>query len=454
MKPDEVDFKVDSEFVRLLTPLSEDEHRHLESSVIEHGCRDPLVVWDEENLLLDGHNRLGICRTHNKRLRVERISLPDRAAARLWIRLNQLGRRNSTPEAIAALRGGIYEDEKQSHGGQIPGSIPHYEGSIETAERLAENFDVSRATIERDAKFFRSLESLAERYGDEVRAKVLARDARVSRKDVVALAAIEDDDERDFCARELLNSTKRARLSDVQRQRRKSVSEAASSPASGQRHRMLLGDMAELCAEIDAGSIDAIVTDPPYPKEYVPLYGTLAKHAARILRPGGSCVVMCGQSYLPDIIALMTQHLTYHWMLAYLTPGGQAVQIWPRKVNTFWKPLLWFVNGKYDGSWIGDVCKSRTNDNDKRFHEWGQSESGMCDVIDRVTKPGELVLDPFAGASTTGVVCVRMGRRYVGIEQNEEQFHTSCQRLAAEDVHSTLNAQRCGQSALFGKAAE
>ena len=56
------------------------------------------------------------------------------------------------------------------------------------------------------------------------------------------------------------------------------------------------------------------------------------------------------------------------------------MQVFPRKVNTFWKPLLWFTKGDYTREWIGDVCKSQTNDNDKRFHQWGQSLSGMADV--------------------------------------------------------------------------
>ncbi len=34
---------------------------------------------------------------------------------------------------------------------------------------------------------------------------------------------------------------------------------------------------------------------------------------------------------------LRTAQMTYHWTVAYLTPGGQAVQLWDRKVNAFWK---------------------------------------------------------------------------------------------------------------------
>lgn len=189
--------------------------------------------------------------------------------------------------------------------------------------------------------------------------------------------------------------------------------------ATGDDFRVMAGDFRDVMPSLEPGSIDAIITDPPYPEQYLPLYQELAYEAGRALRPGGSLAVMVGQSYLDRIFALMAPHLRYHWTLAYLTPGGQAVQLWDRKVNTFWKPILWFVNGDYAGRWVGDVARSAVNDNDKRFHGWGQSESGMADIIERLTEPGELILDPFAGGATTGVVAKELGRRFIGIELDE-----------------------------------
>ena len=182
--------------------------------------------------------------------------------------------------------------------------------------------------------------------------------------------------------------------------------------------------------EIEPGSIDAIITDPPYPEEYLYLYGILAREAKRLLKPGGSLLVMTGQSYLPQIMEMMTAFMTYQWTLSYLTPGGQSPQIWQRKVNTFWKPIIWFINGEYDGDWIGDVCKSAVNDNDKRYHDWGQSESGMTDLVHRFTYPGDLILDPFCGAGTTGIVSLEMGRRFIGIDKDRTAIETSASRIA------------------------
>lgn len=194
---------------------------------------------------------------------------------------------------------------------------------------------------------------------------------------------------------------------------------------------LLEGDVADLLRTLHDGSADIVVTDPPYPKDYLWLYGVLAEQAARVVKPGGLVLAMCGQSYLPEVLALMTPHLTYRWMVAYLTPGGQSAQLWQRRVNTFWKPVLIFTNGETDGDWIGDVVKSAVNDNDKRFHEWGQSESGFADLMSRFVKPGDVVLDPFCGAGTTGAIALSMGCRFVGIDIDPTHIATSRERLAA-----------------------
>lgn len=191
---------------------------------------------------------------------------------------------------------------------------------------------------------------------------------------------------------------------------------------------LINGDFRDACLDIDDKSIDAIITDPPYPKDYISLYEDLAKQATRLLKPGGSLLVMCGQLYLPDIFKLMTPHLKYQWTLSYLTPGGQSPQIWPCQVNTFWKPVLWFTSGKYcDSKWRGDVIKS--NINDKNYHNWGQSEGGISQLIERFSKPGDCILDPFLGGGTTGAMAFKLKRRFIGIDINPSCIETSKRRL-------------------------
>lgn len=185
--------------------------------------------------------------------------------------------------------------------------------------------------------------------------------------------------------------------------------------------RLIECDIREVTADqVGDESVDVIITDPPYPKAYVSLFGDLGALAARVLKPGGSLIVMTGQSYLPEYIRLLAEHLTYRWTLAYATPGGQAVQVWDREVITFWKPLLWLTKGEPSTPWVSDHISTEVNSNEKAHHAWGQSENGMAKILERFTKRGDLVLDPFLGGGTTGVVCVKEGRRFIGIDKSKD----------------------------------
>jgi len=216
---------------------------------------------------------------------------------------------------------------------------------------------------------------------------------------------------------------------EVDQERKRDELRNTQAPQLSERYQLICDDFRN-CAFALAGKVDIIITDPPYPREYLPLYGDLATFAADVLRPGGMLLAMAGQSYLPEVIAQMCIPLTYHWTIAYLTPGGQSPQVWPRKVNTFWKPVLVFVKGQYTGDWFGDVCKSAVNDNDKRYHGWGQSESGMGDIIERFTQPGWTVLDPFCGGGTTGMAALALGRRFIGGEIDKSIVEIAAGRLS------------------------
>ena len=193
--------------------------------------------------------------------------------------------------------------------------------------------------------------------------------------------------------------------------------------------KLICADIRDGLVEIADNSVDFIITDPPYPKEFLPLYEDLSKIAARVLKNGGSLICMTGQSYLPDVIRLLSTEMRYHWCLSYLTPGGQSSQLFQRRVNTFWKPVLWFVKGDYSGDWTGDVLKSSVNDNDKRFHEWGQSISGMKDIVERLTNPDDTILDPFLGGGTTGFVSVTSGRKFIGVDIEQRCIDTTFNRI-------------------------
>jgi len=85
---------VDPEFKALIPPLSPEERDLLEKSIVEHGCRDPLVTW--RGVLLDGHNRFDICQQHGIEFTTAELAFDEIEQARVWMRDNQMGRRNLT----------------------------------------------------------------------------------------------------------------------------------------------------------------------------------------------------------------------------------------------------------------------------------------------------------------------------------------------------------------------
>lgn len=83
---------VDEEFKALIPPLSEEEHRMLEESLIANGCEMPILVWD--GCIVDGHNRYAICHEHGIPFAQEGKRFESRSEVKLWMLRNQLGRRN------------------------------------------------------------------------------------------------------------------------------------------------------------------------------------------------------------------------------------------------------------------------------------------------------------------------------------------------------------------------
>jgi len=102
-RPRQSAFIVDKEFHGLIPPLTEEERRGLEENLLTDGCLDPLIVWAEQNILLDGHNRKEICDRYGIDYGVREIRLPSRDDAKKWIIAHQFGRRNLTPYQRAEL---------------------------------------------------------------------------------------------------------------------------------------------------------------------------------------------------------------------------------------------------------------------------------------------------------------------------------------------------------------
>lgn len=144
----------------ILLPLSKEAKAGLESSLIDDGCREPLVLWND--VLIDGHNRFDICQRRGIKFKTVSKEFADEAQVKDWILSNQMNRRNMTPAEAALIRGRLYEARKLKQGGDRKSeSIRQSDGLISTAEAIAKEQGVSPRTVERDAEFALAVDTLA-----------------------------------------------------------------------------------------------------------------------------------------------------------------------------------------------------------------------------------------------------------------------------------------------------
>jgi hypothetical protein len=91
-------------------------------------------------------------------------------------------------------------------------------------------------------------------------------------------------------------------------------------------------------------SVDLILADGPYESEYLEVFELLSLFASRVLRLGGSLVVVVGQSCLPQVLNDLSAHLLYHWIITTLL-GQRRTLIKARRVVAGYEPMLWFTKG-------------------------------------------------------------------------------------------------------------
>jgi ParB-like chromosome segregation protein Spo0J len=208
-----------------------------------------------------------------------------------------------------------------------------------------------------------------------------------------------------------------------ERQRAEMAAAAAQVPPS-ERWRIWQDDIRT--AKLDE-RVDAIITDPPYPKEYLPLWDALGRFAAQNLKIGGVLLAMTPASYLPEIIEALGTHLTYQWILACELPGASASVIQRGVRNVMWKPILVYRNGGEPVNIGSDLF--RNIERDKAFHEWGQGISGYEWQVQNFTQPNEIVCDPFLGGGTTAIAALKHGRRFVGFDVDAQNVAISIGRI-------------------------
>jgi hypothetical protein len=190
---------IDEEFKAILPALDRETYAMLEESLLSHGCMNPLVLWN--GVLIDGHNRYEICKRHKIRFQTIDKEFGSREEALIWIITTQVARRNLSPMQLSYFRGLHYNADKRIQGTSNNHSEQSEKGQNDlfqkpqsTADRIAEQYNVSAKTIQRDAQLARTIDAIGANSADAKR-EILTGTAGITRQRLQELASGASEDE-------------------------------------------------------------------------------------------------------------------------------------------------------------------------------------------------------------------------------------------------------------------
>tara|TARA_R110000851_G_scaffold140488_2_gene277851 strand:- start:488 stop:1198 length:711 start_codon:yes stop_codon:yes gene_type:complete len=230
---------------------------------------------------------------------------------------------------------------------------------------------------------------------------------------------------------------------------------------------LMLGDCLDHMKEIESGSVDMILTDPPYGTtackwdSIIPLDPMWAE-LKRIIKPNGAIVMTASQPFTTTLISSNFKMFKYCWV--YRKPQGvdpfmakkrplndiEDIVVFckkgtvynpqmragkPYKITRDKKPRLNQINNTIFNETTtensGQRLPKRVLDfkQERGLHPTQKPVALMEYLIKTYTNEGETVLDFTMGSGTTGVACVNTGRDFIGIEMDEGYFEIAKKRI-------------------------
>jgi hypothetical protein len=181
--------KIDPEIQYLCKPLDREAYHLLEMDIDKKGCIDPIIYWEDNDIIVDGHNRFEICSRLGKEIKYVPMSFETKEDVMNYVIDHQLGRRNLSDLEKSYLRGRRYLTEKKAaHRPNSPELHQNDGVTGETAQKIAVKTGVSQATIERDAVLAEAIDKLREEVGDDFSNDLRAGNVKISKKSTIELS--------------------------------------------------------------------------------------------------------------------------------------------------------------------------------------------------------------------------------------------------------------------------
>lgn len=189
-------------------------------------------------------------------------------------------------------------------------------------------------------------------------------------------------------------------------------------------------------------SVNAIITDPPYGINYVSQTGARIKNdkvpfiwflydAFRVLKSGGTLLCFTRwdveQTFIDAIeLAGFWVKSEVIWDKVYHGMGDTKAAFAPAHEN-----IVFAIKGKYSfpGGRPKDLVTFSKLGSAQMIHPTEKPVGLIANLITAVTKPDDLILDPFAGSGSTLVAAKKSGRRFIGVELDDEYYEKARRRI-------------------------
>lgn len=243
---------------------------------------------------------------------------------------------------------------------------------------------------------------------------------------------------------------------------------------------LIHGDAFEQLALIPTGSVDCVLTDPPYGTtdaawDKAPDWGLLFAELWRVLKHNGALLMFAQNPLAAELIVQQRRYFRYEWVWEKPQASGilnakkmplrahELVLVFYRKLPTYNAALIESqrstplratissVNSELYGKKPPKCTPARPDGyrcprdvircgrDVKNHHSTQKPLALLRDLLRQYCSPGDLVLDPFAGSGSTLVAARELGLRAIGIEITEHYYHIARARLAEQlplAVHS------------------
>jgi hypothetical protein len=408
------EIKIDPEFQKLIPPLSLEEREQLEKNILCDGCRDPLVLWN--GILLDGHNRLEICKAHDIPFKIVDApeEIKERTDARIWIRNNQAGRRNLTPAWKIELELGNKEDLLKKNEEIKAQTIPK-KGQQGFQRVVSQNDNTrTRTTIAKSAGVSTGQVGMAE----QVRKKAPELWEQAKAGEVSISTAYKQTKKKES----------KDKLVDSQKKIAKQTSESPNPPIVEVASYEEWLERQPLC--------DLLLTDPPYAtdveditlfaKEWLPV--ALSK-----VKPTGRAFIFIG-AYPQEIQAYLNVNIPCQILVwTYRNTIGPSPK-YDYKLN--WQAVLYYrmpdaasldceiMTEQFSVQDI-NAPDGRLGD---RYHAWQKPMEIAERFVRHSTKLGDLVLDPFCCTGTFILAANKLGRVGKGCDIDQSHIAIAIKR--------------------------